>query len=155
MICECQEGYAGARCDVCSDNYYGNPDVSGGKCQPCDCSDKTDLLAPGNCDPHTGKCLRCLYDTTGDHCEICRPGFFRYTDDKPCEECVCHILGTNSSAGNCDPTNGQCHCLPNVSGLRCDACNLNHWKIASGEGCEACACDPLGSISPQCNEVNI
>ncbi|CAH1103667.1 unnamed protein product [Psylliodes chrysocephalus] len=154
VICECQEGYAGARCDVCSDNYYGNPDVSGGKCQPCDCSDKTDLLAPGNCDPHTGKCLRCLYDTTGDHCEICRPGFFRYTDDKPCEECVCHILGTNSSAGNCDPTNGQCHCLPNVSGLRCDACNLNHWKIASGEGCEACACDPLGSISPQCNEFD-
>ncbi|CAG9828598.1 unnamed protein product [Diabrotica balteata] len=154
VICECQEGYSGARCDVCSDNYYGNPEVPGGKCQPCECSDKIDLLAPGNCDPHTGKCLRCLHDTTGDHCEICRPGFFRYSDDRICEECVCHILGTNSSAGHCDPTNGQCHCLPNVSGLRCDACIANHWKIASGEGCEACACDPLGSLSPQCNEFD-
>lgn len=154
VICECQEGYSGARCDVCSDNYYGNPEVPGGKCQPCECSDKIDLLAPGNCDPHTGKCLKCLYETTGDHCEVCRPGFFRYSEDRPCEECVCHLLGTNSSAGHCDPSSGQCHCLPNVSGLRCDACIANHWKIASGEGCDPCACDPLGSLSSQCNEFD-
>nr|XP_023021103.1 laminin subunit beta-1 isoform X2 [Leptinotarsa decemlineata] len=152
--CECQEGYSGARCDVCSDNYYGNPEVPGGKCQPCDCNDKVDLLSPGNCDPHTGKCLKCLYDTIGDHCEVCKPGFFRYSEDRQCEECVCHILGTNSSAGPCDHASGQCHCLPNVSGLKCDACVPNHWKIASGKGCEPCTCDPLGSLSPQCNEFD-
>ncbi|KAJ8913194.1 hypothetical protein NQ315_009031 [Exocentrus adspersus] len=154
VICECQEGYSGARCDVCSDNYFGNPETPGGHCQHCDCNEKIDLFAPGNCDPHTGRCLKCLYETTGDHCEVCRPGFFRFAEDRQCEECVCHILGTNSSAGHCNPSSGQCNCLPNVSGLRCDECIPNYWKIASGQGCEPCACDPLGSFSPQCNEFD-
>ena len=30
-------------------------------------------------------------------------------------------------------------------------CKENHWKIASGEGCEACDCDPVGSTSEACN----
>lgn len=77
--------YLGSRCDVCADNYYGNPEVSGGKCQPCECSQKIDLLKPGNCDHNTGKCLQCLYDTTGDHCEICRPGFYRYNSEDLCQ----------------------------------------------------------------------
>ncbi|RZB39837.1 laminin subunit beta-1 [Asbolus verrucosus] len=154
VVCECQEGYSGSRCDVCSDNYFGNPEEPGGSCQACDCNEKIDLLKPGNCDPHTGQCKQCLYETTGDHCEICRSGFFRYAEDRMCEECVCHILGTNSSAGPCDPTSGQCVCLPNVTGLNCDQCIPNHWKIASGEGCEPCNCDPQGSLRQQCNEVN-
>lgn len=151
VICECKEGYSGSRCDVCSDNYFGNPEQPGGSCQPCDCNDKIDIFKPGNCDPHTGKCKQCLYDTTGDHCEMCRPGFFRYDEDKMCEECVCHPLGTNHSAGPCNPTSGQCICLPNVTGLKCDECIPNHWKIASGEGCESCNCDPQGALRQQCN----
>jgi laminin beta 1 len=82
---------------------------------------------------------------------MCRPGFFRYDEDKMCEECVCHPLGTNHSAGPCNPTSGQCICLPNVTGLKCDECIPNHWKIASGEGCESCNCDPQGALRQQCN----
>ena len=29
-------------------------------------------------------------------------------------------------------------------------CAENHWKIASGEGCEACDCDPVGSTNTSC-----
>lgn len=76
---------SGTRCDVCSDNYYGNPEVPGGLCAPCDCNEKIDLLQPGNCDPHTGNCLKCLKETTGDHCEVCRDGFFRFAEDLPCQ----------------------------------------------------------------------
>lgn len=68
-------------------------------------------------------------------------------------ECVCSILGTNKSAGFCDAKTGQCPCLPNVNGSSCDECNENHWKIASGTGCEACDCDLVGSYSEQCNKV--
>lgn len=68
-------------------------------------------------------------------------------------ECVCSILGTNKSAGFCDAMTGQCPCLPNVNGTSCDECNENHWKIASGIGCEACDCDLVGSYSEQCNKV--
>ena len=69
-------------------------------------------------------------------------------------ECVCDLLGTNATAGPCDRTTGQCPCLPNVIGLSCDTCKENHWKIASGNGCEPCGCDPVGSYSEQCNYVS-
>ncbi|XP_044764891.1 laminin subunit beta-1 isoform X1 [Coccinella septempunctata] len=154
VICDCQKEYSGSRCDICADNYYGNPEVPGGKCQKCDCSDKIDELKQGNCDPHTGKCLQCLYDTTGDHCEVCRPGYFRYSEDEMCEECVCHALGTNRTAGPCDPNTGQCPCLPHVTGLHCNECIENYWRIASGEGCSSCDCDPSGSVQAQCNEYD-
>ncbi|XP_019880916.2 laminin subunit beta-1 isoform X2 [Aethina tumida] len=154
VICDCKEGYAGLHCDVCSDNYFGNPEVPGGSCQPCDCSGKINYLTPGNCDPHTGKCKNCLDDTTGDHCEVCRPGFFRYGPDERCQPCQCFILGSNATAGACNPEGGQCNCYPNVAGITCDECIEFHWKIASGEGCEPCDCDPQGSLSPQCNEFD-
>lgn len=64
---------------------------------------------------------------------------------------MCDILGTNRSAGYCDKNTGQCQCYKNVVGLKCDSCLENHWKIASGEGCEPCDCDPLGSLEQQCN----
>lgn len=66
---------------------------------------------------------------------------------------MCDFLGTNQNAGPCDPVTGQCPCLPNVTGQSCDACLENHWKIASGTGCEPCACDPIGSSIEQCNQV--
>ena len=33
-------------------------------------------------------------------------------------------------------------------------CIKDHWKIASGEGCEACDCDPVGSLNSTCNEYD-
>ena len=67
--------------------------------------------------------------------------------------CICNILGTNRTGGACDRRTGQCPCLPSVLGRACDRCAPNHWKIASGEGCESCNCDVFGSVSQQCNEV--
>lgn len=68
-------------------------------------------------------------------------------------ECDCDVLGTNSTEQFCNRYTGQCPCLKNVEGVRCDHCIANHWKIASGEGCELCECDPTGSESEQCNPV--
>ena len=67
---------------------------------------------------------------------------------------MCNILGTDRDGGNCDERTGQCPCLPNVAGRNCDKCAANHWKIASGLGCEHCRCDPDGSLSDQCNAVS-
>jgi len=71
----------------------------------------------------------------------------------PWTECVCNLLGTDEDVGPCDRITGQCPCLPNVTGISCDQCEDDHWKIASGEGCEACDCDPVGALSTQCNLV--
>jgi hypothetical protein len=68
-------------------------------------------------------------------------------------ECDCDVLGSNGTVP-CDRTTGQCSCLKNVVGLRCDQCANNHWKIASGEGCEPCSCDEVGAFSDQCNPVS-
>lgn len=154
VICLCDQGYAGAKCDVCADNYFGNPDRPGGVCQQCDCSNNVDLNQPGNCDPKSGQCLQCLYDTEGDHCEFCRDGFYGNALEQNCRPCDCNVLGTNQTVQHCDRFTGQCPCLANVRGQYCEDCIENHWKIASGEGCEACNCDPVGSMSEQCNPVS-
>ncbi|KAK8404595.1 hypothetical protein O3P69_007682 [Scylla paramamosain] len=154
VVCECAEGYAGSRCDVCADNYFGDPEVPGGQCQSCDCNNNIDISRPGNCDERTGECQRCLFNTFGFHCERCQPGYYGDALNQECRECVCNLLGTNQTIGACDHETGQCPCLPNVLGLECDHCATSHWKIASGNGCEACACDPIGSYSDQCNEFD-
>ncbi|KAG8239509.1 hypothetical protein J437_LFUL019146, partial [Ladona fulva] len=142
-----------SRCDVCADNYFGNPDTPGGSCRQCNCSNNIDISHPGNCDARTGECLKCLLNTEGFNCEICKPNFYGDAVNQNCTECVCNILGTDSKRGPCNRMTGQCPCLPNVVGLSCDQCKDNHWKIASGAGCESCDCDPIGSNSEQCNSV--
>ena len=77
-------------------------------------------------------------------------------------DCNCNLLGTdnricdlNNNCGVCDRVSGQCPCLPNVIGQTCNQCAPNHWKLASGTGCEACGCCPFGAVSSQCNEVRL
>ncbi|KAH7975672.1 hypothetical protein HPB52_004057 [Rhipicephalus sanguineus] len=159
VICHCAQGYVGKfaiceRCDRCANNYYGEPNVPGGSCRRCECSGNVDETQPGNCDSRTGVCLRCLYNTEGPHCERCKPGHFGNASQQQCYECVCNLLGLDPNQGYCDPVTGQCPCLPNVEGIACDRCAPNYWKIASGEGCEACGCDPLGSYDLKCNEFD-
>lgn len=70
-------------------------------------------------------------------------------------ECTCNWLGADRNATErCDRETGLCPCLPNVRGNNCDECIPDHWKLASGEGCEFCDCDDEGSVSPQCDEFD-
>lgn len=69
----------GKRCELCDDGFFGDPLGQRGPvhpCEPCQCHGNVDLNAVGNCDPVSGRCLRCLYNTMGDRCERCRPGFY-------------------------------------------------------------------------------
>lgn len=66
--------------------------------------------------------------------------------------CDCSLLGSRRDMP-CDEESGRCLCLPHVVGPKCDQCAPYHWKLASGRGCEPCACDPNNSLSPQCNQV--
>lgn len=152
-MCECFEGYSGPRCEHCAENYFGNPEVPGGSCQFCNCNNNTDLRRAGNCDPHTGHCLQCLFNTDGPTCEVCKAGFYGDALRQDCQDCGCNVLGTDKAAGSCNHRTGQCPCLPHVIGQLCDSCEENHWRIASGQGCDPCECDVVGSISDRfvCN----
>uniref|UniRef100_A0A224X9G7 Putative netrin axonal chemotropic factor n=1 Tax=Panstrongylus lignarius TaxID=156445 RepID=A0A224X9G7_9HEMI len=152
VTCVCKPGYTGPRCDVCVDNYYGNPEILGGSCRECDCSGNIDLSLAGNCDSSSGKCLQCLNHTTGFLCDECEAGYFGDPLVGDCKECKCDLLGTDTSGGSCDPVTGRCPCLPNVQGLHCNECVTDHWLIALGKGCIPCDCDPIGSKSTECNE---
>lgn len=64
-----------------------------------------------------------------DHCETLKYGF----STEGCKECDCDRIGSKDL--QCDAS-GQCPCLENVEGRRCDRCKEN--KYARQKGCIDC-----------------
>ena len=68
----------------------------------------------------------------------------------PCAVCVsacdCYNPGSQGDGiSSCAARSGQCPCLPNVAGLKCDKCWDGYWNIDSGRGqytplkCHSCS----------------
>ncbi|XP_029371382.1 laminin subunit gamma-3 isoform X2 [Echeneis naucrates] len=80
VVCtDCPPGQTGMRCQTCEDGYYGDPMGQSGSARPCvtcDCNGNVDYNALGICDHVTGRCLKCLGHTEGDHCQRCQRGFY-------------------------------------------------------------------------------
>ncbi|XP_076800337.1 laminin subunit alpha-5-like isoform X2 [Clavelina lepadiformis] len=147
MVCHCQMGYTGQRCELCASGYFGNPAVYGGDCKPCNCHGNLDpnLVMP-TCDSLTGKCTDCAFNTGGDYCERCADGY--YGDAivaRNCTECSCNSCGTEA----CDYDMGHCSCRPNVIGALCDTCEPGFWNFQSCSGCRSCACAE-GALGDEC-----
>uniref|UniRef100_A0A3P8WGE8 Laminin subunit alpha-1 n=1 Tax=Cynoglossus semilaevis TaxID=244447 RepID=A0A3P8WGE8_CYNSE len=148
---QCQVGYTGVNCERCATGYYGNPQVVGGVCVPCDCNGNVDVSEFGHCDAITGECLLCLGNTTGRHCEICQPGYYGDAiQAKDCRECGCDVSGALSS--HCDLTTGKCSCREKVTGRACDTCLPGFFGLQKSGGCSACNCSQSGSVSKTCDE---
>ncbi|XP_006888006.1 PREDICTED: laminin subunit beta-3 [Elephantulus edwardii] len=154
-VCDnCRDHTEGKNCERCQLHYFRNrrPGVPIQEtCIPCECD--PDGAVPGApCDPVSGQCV-CKEHVQGERCDLCKPGFtgLTYTNPQGCHRCDCNILGCRRDMP-CDEETGRCLCLPNVVGPKCDQCAPYHWKLASGRGCEPCACDPRNSLSPQCNQ---
>ncbi len=146
VMCNCNEGYVGAKCEKCAINYYGNPLEMGGACRKCECNNNIDPTDPASCNQDTGTCNNCLYNTDGNNCEYCKDGFFGNASNHECQPCSCYPDGTQgNSYTNCDRNTGQCRCLPNVVGKYCDQCKADHYGLASGTGCVECDCDVDGT----------
>jgi laminin beta 1 len=85
VVCACDEGYEGASCDRCSVNYYGNPTEIDGSCQKCQCNGNINDNDRTSCDEVTGKCSNCLYNTAGDYCNVCAPGYYGDAATQDCK----------------------------------------------------------------------
>uniref|UniRef100_A0A8D2BVF5 Laminin subunit beta-3 n=1 Tax=Sus scrofa TaxID=9823 RepID=A0A8D2BVF5_PIG len=154
-VCDnCRDHTEGKNCERCQLHYFRNRRPGAPiqeTCIPCECD--PDGAVPGApCDPVTGQCV-CKEHVQGERCDLCKPGFtgLTYANPQGCHRCDCSVLGARRDMP-CDEESGRCLCLPHVVGPKCDQCAPHHWKLASGRGCEPCACDPHNSLSPQCNQ---
>ncbi|CAH0546889.1 unnamed protein product [Brassicogethes aeneus] len=152
MCTECPAGYAGAKCESCSDGYFRSQN---NQCVPCECNNHIDTNGIGNCDPTTGECLRCIHNTAGFHCDECLVGHYGNPIlPEGCKICECYHLGTqanNDGAPICDQSSGSCVCKPHVVGTNCDKCEDGFYNLQSGAGCQSCDCDTVGSLNHTCD----
>ncbi|XP_033885276.3 laminin subunit gamma-1-like [Acipenser ruthenus] len=159
VVCtNCPTGTTGKRCELCDDGYFGDPLGENGPiraCRACQCNNNIDPNAVGNCDRQTGECLKCIYNTAGFYCDRCNDGFFGNalntdTADK-CKPCSCSPYGTVDRQTTCSQVTGQCECLPHVTNRDCSACQPGFYNLLSGQGCERCDCNAVGSTNGQCD----
>ena len=163
VVClECPYGTQGNLCELCDDGHFSSSSSSStDMCQKCKCNGNIDENAIGNCDSQstTELCLRCIYNTTSQNCERCLPHYWgNALSFKKCHACDCFPLGTDLGTDDdypeqCDLDNGQCACRPNVKNRRCNECKNGFWNIQSGQGCEECKCNPLGSFNQTCDSL--
>ncbi|XP_018015390.1 laminin subunit gamma-1 isoform X2 [Hyalella azteca] len=160
VVClECPQGYAGPRCDICTDGYFGDPQgrvtLTPKPCEKCDCNGNIDPNAVANCNRTTGHCLKCIYNTGGAFCDECLPGFYgEPLVQGDCKPCRCNHYGTVPETYGppvCNQVSGQCRCKEHVTGRSCDSCQPGFWNHRSGNGCEECGCDPIGSLNGTCD----
>ncbi|XP_039265221.2 laminin subunit alpha-5-like isoform X2 [Styela clava] len=150
VVCHCQIGYTGEKCDQCALGYFGNPSVIGGDCKQCNCHGNLDFnLVMEICNPISGECKDCLYNTGGKYCERCADGFFGDAKiAKNCTKCPCNECGTLQ----CDHTYGFCACKPHVIGISCNRCEPGYYNLDSCIGCQDCSCG-IGARNNECDTV--
>uniref|UniRef100_A0ABM5F750 Laminin subunit gamma-3 isoform X1 n=1 Tax=Pogona vitticeps TaxID=103695 RepID=A0ABM5F750_9SAUR len=146
----CLYNTAGERCEACQEGFYGNPLAASPtkKCTPCECNPRGSTHGPEVCDGFTGQC-RCLPHVTGRDCGRCEDGYFDLQQGSGCKRCQCHAVGAQHNL--CHPVTGQCVCRPGVEGASCDRCQSGFIGF-SFQGCRACNCSQMGSVSAQCHE---
>lgn len=131
VVCNnCPLGVTGARCELCAEGYFGDPFGERSPmrpCQPCQCNNNVDPSASGNCDRLTGRCLKCIHNTAGAHCDQCKAGYFGdplapNPADK-CRACNCDPMGSEPVKCRSD---GSCVCKPGFGGPNCEHAALTN-----------------------------
>ncbi|XP_027505657.1 multiple epidermal growth factor-like domains protein 9, partial [Corapipo altera] len=137
--CQCKVGVTALKCDQCSDGYYRFNETT---CEPCQCNNHSQT-----CNSSTGTCLNCQENTEGDHCELCKEGFYRSGHPAhACQRCPC---STVASTGTCRLQPGETvprcdRCRTGYTGLNCNQCDKGYYN--SDSICVSCKCN--GNVDP-------
>ncbi|XP_037037177.1 basement membrane-specific heparan sulfate proteoglycan core protein isoform X11 [Bradysia coprophila] len=88
VICDCERGYTGRRCEVCDRDYAGNPSYPGGSCQPIQ---QSHCDARGTYRTHANGVCECKKHVTGARCDQCSASSFNLNAISPtgCTDCFC------------------------------------------------------------------
>ncbi|KAK9872272.1 hypothetical protein WA026_017075 [Henosepilachna vigintioctopunctata] len=156
--CYCQHNTIGEKCERCAAGFYGNP-LRGTPydCKPCACplenvennfspSCQLDVVDASEEEKESYVCTQCPLEYTGDHCDICDDGYFGNPLEvgNKCLPCDC-------GGGPCDRVTGQClSCKGNTEGWKCEKCKSAHYGDPEASNCFPCLCDPIGSLSKDC-----
>jgi hypothetical protein len=145
LECECDLGYASARCGACDQGFHRD---ALGQCV----SDQ--LCVQGACGEHgvcsdAGGVITCACDPghAGAGCDVCAPGFHLAGTGCVLDE-LC-LANTCAGHGTCAASNGQtrCVCQPGYTAAHCDSCALGFHRDAGGACAvdEACSGDECGA----------
>lgn len=134
--CVCKGNTQGPRCDQCSDGAYSFGSSSALGCISCNCDPAGTKPGASICDKVSGLC-DCKDNVVGRGCNQCGGSTWglNLTNPVGCQPCDCDPSGTQNGAQvpvsqlTCNQNSGQCTCLTNRQGRRCDTCVPG--KIAS------------------------
>ncbi|XP_061222234.1 laminin subunit beta-4 isoform X3 [Neopsephotus bourkii] len=169
--CLCHHNTEGLSCERCKDFYNDAPwrpaeGTQDNACKRCNCNghsgrchfDLAIYQASGGVSG--GVCEDCQDNTTGQHCDQCKPFFYQdplkaISDPQACLPCNCDPEGTlynGMCESHTDPVlgtvAGRCPCKENVEGVRCDQCRANYYGLRGSDplGCQPCNCNPSGTL---------
>ncbi|XP_071962430.1 usherin-like isoform X2 [Antedon mediterranea] len=151
--CVCKINTQGIRCNQCRTTYYNLQATNTLGCSSCACNPSGTVGGSLTCDSQSGQCL-CKTYTTGQTCNACNENYWGLdaSNIDGCEPCGCDSTGTqltgSNSPGGCDQNSGQCTCILNRYGRRCDQCLSGTYLTPNGgQGCTQCNCHPTSSLT--------
>ncbi|XP_054875241.1 laminin subunit alpha-3 isoform X3 [Amphiprion ocellaris] len=146
---------AGGAAQKCLPGFYREWTGSHrGQCVPCSCNGLSK-----ECDEQTGNCVNCQFNTTGDHCERCKEGYYGNAAKRTCRACPCPFMQNNFALACMDVGSGvvECLCRRGYSGARCERCAYGYYgnPLVNGGNCKPCNCKNRGlnicdSLTGQC-----
>ncbi|XP_035268501.1 netrin-G1 isoform X3 [Anguilla anguilla] len=141
LTCECEHNTTGPDCGKCKKNYQGRawsagsylpiPKGTANICIPnnvgpvnCECSGHStrcsyiELL-------NTVICISCKHNTRGQHCQLCKLGYYRNVSAELDDENVCVAQVCNNELMRCQNggvchNNVRCQCPAAFTGLLCE-----------------------------------
>ncbi|KAG3258086.1 usherin, transcript variant X1 [Ictidomys tridecemlineatus] len=152
--CTCKTNIGGRRCNQCLEGHFYLQQNNSFLCLPCNCDKMGTVNGSLLCDISTGQCP-CKLGVTGLRCNQCEPHRYNLTmsNFQGCQMCECDSSGTFPGT-ICDPISGQCLCLPNREGRRCDQCQPGFYiSPGSAAGCLPCSCHATGAVNHICNSL--
>ncbi|XP_043941199.1 laminin subunit gamma-2 [Protopterus annectens] len=169
--CDCK----GGPCDQETGDCYSGDQTPEEECADCPLGSYNDINDPRNCRPcpcptnygcsvmpetEEVVCNKCPGATTGIRCHLCATGYYgdplgESGQVRPCKPCQCNKNVKPKEPGHCDHLTGEClKCMYNTEGSHCERCKEGYYGNALAtntmEKCQACKCNPVGSLFKQC-----